>query len=202
MRRDMLALAAALAVQVVLVAAIPLHETLVRMTGRTVVIAVEPFDPYDPVRGYHADFTYPGFDRTLPGFDHEAADGSPALVVLQPTRAEEGVRPVRIVRSLADSRGAVVLRARYVLYGECRRGADVSACRFLHVTPDVWYADEGTFNTMGGFLRQHLAVAELRVTPDGDASLLRLRASGAGMVPVAPPLFQLRPSPPGMGPKR
>jgi GDYXXLXY protein len=197
MRPDVLAVAAALALQAALVAAIPLHETFVRTTGRTVVIAVEPIDPYDPVRGYHADFKYRGLgptDPVLPGFDHQAADGSPAFVLLQPDRGGAGARPIRIVRSPADGRGALVIRAHYVVRGDCSHVADDSSCRFLHVTPDAWYADEGAFNVMGGYLRENQAVAELRVTADGDASLIRLRPSPAAQGPGEAPILQLRPS--------
>ena len=54
-------------------------------------------------------------------------------------------------------------------------------CRSLHATPDAWYADEAAVTALSEALRDHQAVAELRVTADGDASLLRLRPSRGKM---------------------
>lgn len=181
MRSDVLAVAAALAIQAAVVAAIPMHETFVRATGRTVVLAVDPVDPYDPVRGYHADFKYAGLSHDLPGFDRMAAGGSPAWVVLERNDAGDGLRPVRVVRSPGAAGGAAVLRAHYVVPEQCYQPDDASRCRSLHATPDAWYADEAAVTALSEALRDHQAVAELRVTADGDASLLRLRPSRGKM---------------------
>lgn len=181
MRRDALLLATALAVQVVLVSAIPLHETVIRTTGRTVIAGVEPVDPYDPLRGYHARFTYRHLDPDLPGFDPKAPDGATAWVVLKAPHPGEVAVAVGIVRSPAAAHGDAVLRARYRVAPPewCSSAVRAHGCRSLAATPDAWYADEASVSALGEALRGSDAVAELRVTDDGDASLLRLAPSRA-----------------------
>jgi hypothetical protein len=180
MRRDALLVAAALAVQVVLVAAIPLHETITRATGRTVVVAVDPVDPYDPMRGYHVSFTYRHLGSDLPGFDPKASDGSIAWAVLKAPRPGEAAVAVAIVRSPAAGHGDAVLRVRYRVADEsgCSGALRAAGCRRLAAAPNAWYADEASVSALGETLRGYDAVAELRVTADGDASLLRLTPSG------------------------
>ncbi|MBV8370752.1 MAG: GDYXXLXY domain-containing protein [Candidatus Eremiobacteraeota bacterium] len=177
MQRSALAVVAALGVQAVLVAAIPLHESWIRATGREVTVAVDPVDPYNPVRGYYARFTYRGMVPDLRGFDERARNGAPVWVVLDVSRPDEPARPVRLARSPADAgRNEVVMRARYLIgTSQC------PGCRALMVTPDAWYADRDQVQALGPALNDHQAVAELRVTAGGDASLLRLRPSGGGM---------------------
>lgn len=181
MRGEVAAVAAALAVQVAVVAAVPLHESWIRANGRTVTVAVDPVDPYEPLRGYHADFTYRGVGPELPGFDKAAPEGAPAWIVLRVGRQDEPARPDRIARRPAAALGAPALRARYAVVerSSCWNELRDAGCRKLELTPNAWYADEQTVAAMGSALRSHQAVAELRVTPDGDASLLRLRPSGA-----------------------
>ena len=180
MQREALALAGAFAVQALAVAAIPAHESWIRASGRTVPVAVEPVDPYDPVRGYYAAFTYPGIDAKLAGFDRHAADGSSAWVVLKPLFPGGAARPVRIVRSPVGQ-GDPVLRVHYAVAAECYGEDKDAGCRKLRVTPDAWYGDEAAVRAIGPVLREHRAVAELRITADGDASLIRLRPSRGGM---------------------
>ena len=177
MQRSALAVAAALGVQAVLVAVVPLHESWIRATGRAVTVAVDPVDPYDPVRGYYARFTYHGMVPDLRGYDDHARDGAPVWVVLDVSRPGEPAHPVRLARSPADvSRNEFVIRARYVI-----GTAQCPGCRALVVTPDAWYADQDQVRALGPVLSDHQAVAELRVTADGAASLVRLRPSSGGM---------------------
>jgi hypothetical protein len=171
-RRSTAAIAAALAVQAVLVAAIPLHESWTRAHGRAVTVAVDPVDPYDPVRGYYARFTYRDIDSTLSGFDHHARDGAPVWIVLKVSRADQPARPVRLARSPDAGPGEAVLRGRYSMGTPSCPG-----CQEVRLTPDRWYADQEQVAALGPVLREHQAVAELRVTADGNASLIRLRPS-------------------------
>ena len=169
MRRDALLLAAALAVQLVLVAAIPLHETIIRATGRTVVVAVDPLDPYDPLRGYHVNFTYRHLGSDLPGFDPKASDGSAAWAVLKAPHPGEAAVAVGIVRSPGAGHGDAVLRGRYRVVDEsgCAGALRAAGCRTLAVAPNAWYGDEASVAALGDTLRGYEAVAELRVTDDG-----------------------------------
>ncbi len=176
MLRSTLAVAAALTVQAALVAAIPLHESWIRAHGRAVTVAVDPVDPYDPVRGYYAQFTYRDVDSVLRGFDHHATDGAPVWVVLDVSRSGRPARPVRLASSPQAGRNQVVLRARYSM-----GTSNCPGCQELRVTPDAWYADQGQVTALGPVLREHQAVAELRVASDGAASLIRLRPSSGGM---------------------
>jgi len=182
MRRDLIAIAGALAVQAALVAAIPLHESWIRATGRTILVAVDPVDPYEPLRGYHADFTYRGIDQSLPGFDGNAADGSSAWVLFGAPRRNEPYAPVRLVSSPAAAGTAPALRVRYSIDSRfCDETRKRAGCRTLRVTPNAWYADEASAAAIRPLLQSHQAVAELRVTRDGDASLMALRPFSPGM---------------------
>ncbi|HZW54095.1 MAG TPA: GDYXXLXY domain-containing protein [Candidatus Elarobacter sp.] len=176
MRHDAIALAAAFALQGAAVAAVPAHETWIRAHGTPVTVAVEPVDPYDPLRGYALTFRYNGADERLPGYDGGAADGAAAYVVLAaPHSPGERWQPRRIQRDLP--RGERALHVRYRRW--CAAGLPSSRyrCTALVVQPSAWYVDERDRFALAAALREGRAVAELRVAPDGEASLMRLKAA-------------------------
>jgi uncharacterized membrane-anchored protein len=176
MRREAVALAAVFALQAAVVAAVPAHEIWIRSHGTPAVLAVEPVDPYDPLRGYALTFRYQGIDDALPGYEYDAPNGSAAYVVLaRPGRPGEPARPVRVQR--ARPRGELALRVQYSRLcapGSLRRH---DHCMRLEMQPNAWYVDERERFALGDALRDGRAVAELRIAPDGEASLLRLEAA-------------------------
>jgi GDYXXLXY motif protein len=183
MKRELAALGAAFAVQAAAVAAVPVHETWLRSQGADVTLAVQPVDPYDPMRGYGLSFTYRGIDRRLPGFDAGAASGAVAYVVLAPGAIPgQPARPVRLIDHLPAPRGTVPLRVRYLREGFCAPGrGSQDACLTITARPDTWYLDERRRDVFARALKDDRAVADLRITSHGEGSLLRLRlAPSAG----------------------
>jgi uncharacterized membrane-anchored protein len=184
MRRETAVLAAALGFQALLIAAVPAHEGWIRAVGTTVLLPVQPVDPYDPLRGYSLRFAYRGLDAKLPGFKRDAQNGEQAFAVIRPSARPADIgHPDRLVSSPAEAGGRPVLRVRYDKRGCSGYTPADGVCGRLEAEPDTWYVDERERVRLSRAIRGGLAVAELRVTPDGDASLLRLRPSSAEMGP-------------------
>jgi uncharacterized membrane-anchored protein len=95
-----------LALQVILVLALPAQAIYTHLTGQTIVLQVAPVDPYDILRGYSVTLNYdisrPSLLETLPGWD-EVADtsadsdagqdrGTPYYVILE-APAQTGGEP-------------------------------------------------------------------------------------------------------------
>jgi uncharacterized membrane-anchored protein len=176
-RREAVALGAVFALQAAVVAAVPARETWIRAHGTPAVLAVEPVDPYDPLRGYALTFAYRGIDDSLPGYDDDSPNGATAYVVLAAARPGEPARPLRVQRD--RPRGEPALRVVYRRTcppGIVRRQYRYY-CAHLEVQPNAWYVDERERFALRDALRDHRVVAELRIAPDGEASLLRLEAA-------------------------
>lgn len=177
MRRDVIALGAVFALQAALVAAVPAREIWIRAHGTPAVLAVEPVDPYDPLRGYALTFGYHGIDRSLPGYDDDSPNGTIAYVVLAPGRSGRPTRPLRLQRNRPAAEPALRVRYRRTCVpGIAQRQYHVY-CAHLEVQPNAWYVDERDRLALVDGLRDHRVVAQLRITPDGEASLLRLEAA-------------------------
>jgi uncharacterized membrane-anchored protein len=174
MRRDITMLAAALSLQVAAAFAIPVQESWVRERGTEVRLAVQPVDPYDALRGYAVTFTYPAINAQLPGFDTNAAEGSTAYVILERPRNGDPARPLRLSRRLPAPWGMLALRVQYHRHVYCANGLP---CSTLLVRPNTWYIDERLRKAAARAISDGQAVAELRVTPDGEASLMALRVA-------------------------
>lgn len=75
---------AVVAVQVVLLAAMPGQQYAARLWGRTVELRVAPYDPYTVLSGYYAQLDYPiSVPMGLEGFD-KLPDGTPVYTVIVP----------------------------------------------------------------------------------------------------------------------
>ena len=81
MSRRALVFAAAVAVQVVILAIVPAEKVWTRATGRTVFLRVEPVDPYNILSGYHVVLRYEvGQRRNYPdALQLSAGDGEADL---------------------------------------------------------------------------------------------------------------------------
>jgi uncharacterized membrane-anchored protein len=57
-RKMLWAFAAAVALQLVVLAAVPAPQVYTRLTGRTVILKTAPVDPYDVMSGYYVTLSY------------------------------------------------------------------------------------------------------------------------------------------------
>jgi uncharacterized membrane-anchored protein len=155
-----LRLALVLAVQVAILAAIPLRQVRARLDGAVVTLETVPFDPYDVLSGYYATLRYAA--ETPPGLaEARLAPGDTAFIVLEP--AEPAWRAVGVVREPPG--GGVAVRAVMT-----RRGLEiVSAGRFYVPESRRAAVDEALRGRRGK------ALVDLRVDAAGNVALLRLR---------------------------
>lgn len=158
--RSPLRLALVLAVQVAILAAIPLRQVRARLDGTVVTLETVPFDPYDVLSGYYATLRYAA--ESPPGLaEARLEQGDTAFIVLE--RAEPAWRAVGVARE--PPAGRVALRAVMT-----RRGlAIVSAGRF--------YVPEARRAAVDEVLRvrRGKALVDLRVDGAKNVALLRLR---------------------------
>lgn len=158
--RSPLRLGLVLAVQVAILAAIPLRQVRARLDGTVVTLETVPFDPYDVLSGYYATLRYAA--ESPPGLaEARLEQGDTAFIVLE--RAEPAWRAVGVARE--PPAGRVALRAVMT-----RRGlAIVSAGRF--------YVPEARRAAVDEVLRvrRGMALVDLRVDAAGNVALLRLR---------------------------
>jgi uncharacterized membrane-anchored protein len=57
-RKTLWAFAAAVALQLAILAAVPAPQVYTRLTGRTVILKTAPIDPYDVMSGYYVTLSY------------------------------------------------------------------------------------------------------------------------------------------------
>ena len=158
--RSPLRLALVLAVQIAILAAVPLRQVRARLDGTVVTLETVPFDPYDILSGYYATLRYAA--EAPPGLaEARLEQGDTAFIVLE--RAEPAWRAVGVARE--PPAGRVALRAVMT-----RRGlAIVSAGRF--------YVPEARRAAVDEVLRvrRGKALVDLRVDAAGNVALMRLR---------------------------
>lgn len=173
MRRSVLPLVAVLAVQILVVAAVPAPQLVARAVGEEVTLRTSPVDPYDPLAGYYVTLAY----EVARGDQHEAArtrledadlDGDARVwVVVAPD--EPAWRLVRYSLE-PEARGEeIALPARWTKSGLRLDGAR----RF--------YVPEAKRREVAEALEavDQRALVELRVGPDGTLAPVRLRAGDA-----------------------
>ncbi|WP_242354694.1 GDYXXLXY domain-containing protein [Anaeromyxobacter sp. SG64] len=162
--RSPLRLAAVLALQVAILAAIPLRQVRARLDGTVVTLETVPFDPFDVLSGYYATLRYAA--ESPPGLvEAKLAPGDTAFVVVE--HAVPAWRAVGVAREPPprSASGRVALRAVMT-----RRGLEiVSAGRF--------YVPESRRAAVDEALRARRgkALVDLRVDGAGNVALLRLR---------------------------
>ena len=167
--RSPLRIALVLAVQVAILAAIPVRQVRARLDGTVVTLETVPFDPFDVLSGYYATLRYAA--ETPPGLaEARLAPGDTAFIVLE--RAEPAWRAVGVAREPSFDRlrtsgagGGVAVRA----VDDPPRARIVSAGRF--------YVPESRRAAVDEALRARRgkALVDLRVDAAGNVALLRLR---------------------------
>jgi uncharacterized membrane-anchored protein len=167
MSRRVLFFAAAVSLQVLILLAVPATKVWTRWTGETVLLAIEPPDPFDPMRGWHLVLRYEmGDPESFPGAG-ELRDGRTAWAVARVDSA--GVaRPVRLsaVRPERLAEGEILLRGR-ARGGRVRYGAE------------AFFLPENRRGEVEEDLREHVeeARAEVRVEAGGRVALVALRVA-------------------------
>ena len=96
MERPGKALLAAIVLQLMLLAAIPAPLAWTRWTGETVLLEMQPVDPFDPMRGWYQDLAFEvGDPSRYPEKSEDLREGRKAWVIVAPDEA--GVaRPVAV----------------------------------------------------------------------------------------------------------
>jgi len=157
--------AVAVALQVLILLAVPATKVWTRWTGETVLLAIAPADPFDPLRGWHLVLRYELGD---PASFAEAGDLRPGRAAWAVVRVDEAgvARPVRLSAERPDelAEGEILLRGR-------ARGSRVT------YGVEAFFLPETRRSEVEDDLRAHVeeARAEVRVGADGRAALVALR---------------------------
>jgi uncharacterized membrane-anchored protein len=156
---------AAIALQILIAVAVPVRAALIARQGTTVLLHVEPVDPYDPLRGYSLALAYDvGKLDGLSG----APDAGSVFVTLAPPAHPGGAWTAAAASATypaARPAGTVVIRGRInpIVHGAVRYGIE------------SLYLDEAGRSAAADRLKSHEALADVRVAPDGQAVLAGIR---------------------------
>ncbi|MBI1765955.1 MAG: GDYXXLXY domain-containing protein [Acidobacteria bacterium] len=166
MKKTALGFALALAMQLLILLAVPAQKMYTRATGRDVVLKVMPVDPYSLLSGYYVTLGYEINNFTaFP--NHEQFNERGATVYAIVERGDDGVwQPVVLAKDLPASlpSNQIALRGR-TDYGRIEYGIE------------EFYLPETKRTAIADDLRQHPAAARVDVKVDGrgNAALVRLR---------------------------
>ena len=161
--------ALALALQIVILVGVPAQKIIVRTTGRSVILKVQPVDPYDILSGYYVTLGYEissssGFPRDPGEPNTDPNPGGIVYAIVE--RQDDGVwhaveLAVSLPTSLPDNRLAI--RGRYV-GGRIEYGIE------------QFYIPESKRGVIDKDLREHIGNArvEVKVDANGDAALVKL----------------------------
>jgi uncharacterized membrane-anchored protein len=163
----------AVALQVVIVAAVPARVSFTRFTGKTVFLKTAPIDPYDIMSGYYVTLSYEiSIEENLPpgpGLDQGLKSGQHVYIVLQ--EGEDGIwDAIRASTRWPEDvpSGAVVIK------GEKRRR------RGIEFGIESYYIPEGKGEEIeAGLLgNRDTTRVEVKVDRFGNAALIRLHIGG------------------------
>ncbi len=160
-------LAAVVAIQIAILAAVPARQVKARVTGSDVTLATGPIDPFDPFGGHHVVLTYlverPGVGQASTGLE----PGDPVFVTV--ARGEPAWTLVSITRERPPpSSGRVSLRARWGRFG----AAEIESARRFYLPEEKAKRVQAAMIAARG---RSNGLADLRVDEEGNVALLRLR---------------------------
>jgi uncharacterized membrane-anchored protein len=137
------------------------------VTGKTVLVRVQPVDPRDMFRGDYVILSYP-FSRTspelvqgLPASEWGKWRGRPVYVPLVPDSDRVHWRADKL--TVVKPESGVFLKGQMSQYGRLEFGIE------------SYYVQEGTGHRYEQAIRDRKLSAELAVTPEGEAALRGLR---------------------------
>ena len=151
----------AVAVQALVLAAVPARQIYTRQTGTTVILKTAPRDPYNILSGYYVTLTYE-IDR--PQIRRYRTESKHAWVVLR-----EGADGIWNADSAHDSRPESIPDGCVVIKGRKKGGRIVYGI-------ESYFIPENARDTVERDLRQHRGQARVEVKIDsfGHAALIRL----------------------------
>lgn len=151
----------AVAVQALILAAVPARQIYTRQTGTTVILKTAPRDPYDILSGYYVTLTY---EIARPKIRRYRTESKHAWVVLK-----EGADEIWHADSAHDSRPESIPDGCVVIKGRKKGGRIVYGI-------ESYFIPENARDTVERDLRQHRGQARVEVKIDsfGHAALIRL----------------------------
>lgn len=168
-RASLIAFTVAVLIQIMILVAVPARKVFTMATGKTVVLKVQPIDPYNILSGYYATL---GFDisrvEAFPnarGMSQEFLDGDWYYAIVE--KGDDGTwKPVSLEHelpaNLPDNRAALLGR---INYGAIRYGIE------------EFYIPEAQRHRIAEDLSRNVdkARVEIKVDSSGYAALERLR---------------------------
>lgn len=165
-RASLIAFIVAVVIQILILVAVPARKVFTKATGKTVVLKVQPVDPYNILSGYYATL---GFDISsvdaFPNVSQGFADGASVYAIVE--KGDGGIwKPVSLERelpaNLPDNRAALLGR---INHGTIRYGIE------------EFYIPEAQRYLISEDLSRNVdkARVEVKVDRSGHAALERLR---------------------------
>ena len=164
-RATLIAFAAALLVQVLILVGVPARKAITLATGRSAVLKVEPVDPYSILSGYYVTLGYEiSRPENFPGAG-ELSDRERIYALIE--MGEDGIwKPVSLSREmpsdLSDRQAVLLGRVRY---------------RQIEYGIEEFYIPETQREAIAEDLRTNMdsARVEIKIDGGGNAALERLR---------------------------
>ena len=168
-RASLVAFVVAVVIQILILVAVPARKVFTMATGKTVVLKVQPVDPYNILSGYYAAL---GFDisrvEAFPngrGMLQEFSDGAWVYAIVE--KGDDGTwKPISLEHvlpaNLPDNRAALLGR---INHGTIRYGIE------------EFYIPEAQRHRIAEDMRRNVdkARVEIKVDRSGHAALERLR---------------------------
>jgi uncharacterized membrane-anchored protein len=167
-KRALIAFIAAVVIQLLILVAVPARKVFTIATGKTVILKVQPVDPYSILSGYYATLgfdisridAFPNGGGTPGGF----SEGAWCYAVVE--NGEDGIwKPVSLDRELPDN----LPDNRVALLGQIRDG-------LITYGIEEFYIPEAQRHSIAEDLRSNVdkARVEVKVDRSGYAALQRL----------------------------
>lgn len=168
-RASLIAFIVAVVIQVLILVAVPARKVFTRATGKTVVLKVEPVDPYSILSGYYAalrfDISRVDAFPNARGMSRGVSEGAWFYAVVE--KGDDGTwKPISLEHelpaNLPENRAALLGR---IDYGVIRYGIE------------EFYIPEAQRDRVADDLSRNIdkARAEIRVDRSGHTALVRLR---------------------------
>lgn len=165
-RASLIAFTVAVVIQILILVAVPARKVFTKATGKTVVLKVEPVDPYSILSGYYATL---GFDISrvdaFPNAIRRFSDGAWVYAIV-----EKGDDGTWVPVSLEHELPANLPDNRAALLGRINHGA-------IEYGIEEFYIPEAQRNRIAEDLSRNIdkARVEIKVDRSGHAALERLR---------------------------
>ena len=169
-RASLVAFTVAVVIQILILVAVPARKVFTKATGKTVVLKVQPVDPYSILSGYYATLGFDisrvdAFPNAMGIIEEELSDGDWFYAIVE--KGDDGTwKPVSLEHelpaNLPDNRAA--------LLGQLNHGT-------IRYGIEEFYIPEAQRHHIGEDLSRNVdkARVEIKVDRSGHAALERLR---------------------------